>query len=82
MLCREHACSGDEVRGNVAILYLGPVAHVRALLAALIWRIGVVLEGDTGYFRYLSLLFLSKARKWLLMVLLVQRERAFAHQGV
>ena len=59
VLHHEHACSGEEVRDNVAILYLGPVAHVRAPLVALFGRIGVVLEEDICYFQFLLISLLA-----------------------
>ena len=52
MLYYEHACFGDEVRENVDIFYLGPVAHARTPLAARTGRIGAVLEGEAGYFQF------------------------------
>ena len=59
MLYCESPCSGHEVRENVGILYLGPEALVRAPLDALIGRIGVVLEGETGYFQFLLIPLLT-----------------------
>ena len=59
VLYREYACCGDEVRENVAIVYLAPVAHVRAPLAALIGQIGVVLEGDTCFIQFLLISLLA-----------------------
>ena len=55
----EHACSGHEVRENVDILYLGRGTHIRTRLATLIKRIGVVLEGETGYFQFLLISLLA-----------------------
>ena len=52
------------MRENVAILYLGPVAHfraphVRAPLDALIERLGVVLAGEAGCFQFLLVSLLA-----------------------
>ena len=55
----EHACSGQEFPENVGILYLGPGTHVRAPLVTLIKQIGVVLEGETGYFQFLLISLLA-----------------------